>query len=105
MRHLILEAPWQEDIQEALEVSAAVTVFVNPSSIHHWQNKELQIAIKNRLPIKHAGQRVFCVISVQFTCGQRSQALLPSLLSRTTWIDFGVRLKKVRAWCGPVPGT
>jgi len=44
--------PWQDEIEEALDHSRAVAVFVGPSGIGAWHNKKMRSALKTRV-VRH----------------------------------------------------
>ncbi len=43
--HLIPGTSWMEALEEALEQSASVAVFVGPSGVSPWHNEEMRSAI------------------------------------------------------------
>jgi hypothetical protein len=62
--HLIPGEPFQDAIEEALELCATVAVFVGPSGTGPWQHEEMRVAIERRVDARRAGERPFRVIPV-----------------------------------------
>jgi tetratricopeptide (TPR) repeat protein len=82
--HLVPGEPWQESLEDALDASATVAVFIGSSGISPWHNEELRVALNTRTRDKS-----FRVIPVLLPGAVRpDQKLLPHFLSRLTWVDF-----------------
>ena len=48
--HLIPGEPWQEALEEALDASSTVAIFIGPSGISPWHNEEMRAALKAEFP-------------------------------------------------------
>ena len=82
--HLIPGEPWQEALEDALQQSKTVAVFVGPHDISPWHNEELRVALDTRARTEEF--RVIPVLLPDATMPERGK--LPSFLSRLTWVDF-----------------
>jgi energy-coupling factor transporter ATP-binding protein EcfA2 len=82
--HLVPGQPWQEALEEALDVSRSCAVFLGPESLGTWENEEMRAALDIR-----AGRPDFRVIPVLLP-GARlpHRGRLPRFLARLTWVDF-----------------
>ncbi|MBU0510557.1 MAG: toll/interleukin-1 receptor domain-containing protein [Chloroflexi bacterium] len=63
--NLVPGAPWQEDLENALEASRTVAIFLGPAGISGWHNEELRNALTTRV-------------------SDRSRRIIPVLLPGTT---------------------
>ena len=82
--HLIPGDPWQEALEEALAASETCAVFLGPSGISPWQNKEMRVALE-----RAAKDRSARVIPVLLPGASRpEEPELPPFLSLLTWVDF-----------------
>jgi WD40 repeat protein/energy-coupling factor transporter ATP-binding protein EcfA2 len=82
--NLIPGEPWQEALEQALDVSRTCAVFIGPSGIGTWENEEMRSAIDTR--VRQADFRVIPVLLPGATLPERGK--LPRFLSRLTWVDF-----------------
>jgi photosystem II stability/assembly factor-like uncharacterized protein len=80
--HLIPGEPWQEAIEEALEESETVAIFVGPSGISPWHNEEMRAGLDRAV----RGRDDVRVIPVLLPGADPK--LLPSFLTRRTCTDF-----------------
>jgi WD40 repeat protein len=80
--HLIPGEPWQEAIEEALEQSETVVVFIGPAGVSPWHNEEMRAAL-DRAVRAHDDYRVVPVLLP----GALPEALT-GFLARRTWVDF-----------------
>jgi hypothetical protein len=78
---LIPGQPWQEQIEEALQSSKSVLVFVGPKGIGPWQNEESAVALSRRFT--DPSFRVIPVIGPGADIKK-----IPSFLARVTWVDL-----------------
>ncbi|MDY7077181.1 MAG: TIR domain-containing protein [Chloroflexota bacterium] len=96
--HLIPGAPWQEAIEEALERSETVAVFVGPSGISPWHNEEMRAgldrAVRDRDDVR--------IIPVLLPGAEPKT--LPSFLVRRTYVDFRAGLDDADAFARLVAG-
>ena len=82
--HLIPGEPWQESLEQALNRSRCVAVFVGPSGVNSWENEEMRAALSRRVQ-----ENSFRVIPVLLPgADQEAKDKLPSFLLRFTWVDF-----------------
>ena len=82
--NLVPGAPWQEDLENALEASRTVAVFLGPAGISGWHNEELRAALTTR--VGDRGRRVIPVLLPGTTMPEEDE--IPSFLQRLTWVDF-----------------
>lgn len=82
--HLVPGAPWQEELEDALDKSASCAVFLGPQGIGAWQNEEMRAALDDR--IRNGNFRVIPVLLPQAEPADDKQ--LPRFLRRLTWVDF-----------------
>ena len=80
--HLVPGEPWQEAIEEALEESEAVAMFVGPSGVSPWHNEEMRAGLDRAV----RGRDDVRVIPVLLP-GADPEAL-PLFLSGRTYVDF-----------------
>lgn len=82
--NLIPGDAWQEDLEEALDESQTIAVFVGPHNISPWENEEMRSAIEERVRDKKRR-----VIPVLLPGAPDNKALkLPRFLKRLTWVDL-----------------
>ena len=98
--HLIPGEPWQEALEDALDRSATVAVFVGPSGISPWHNEEMRAALEGRARDK--AYRVIPVLLPGATLPKRGR--LPLFLARLTWVDFQSGLDDFEAFRRLVSG-
>lgn len=80
---LVPGTPWQENLEQALEQSQTVAVFLGPHGISSWLNKEMRDAINRQA--SNPNRRVIPVILP----GPNMESVdIPNFLSQTTWVDF-----------------
>ena len=77
--------PWQEEIEEALDASAACVVFLGGGGITPWQNEEMRSAINDR--VSDQSIRVIPVLLPGATQPQHKDAI-PRFLKRLSWLEF-----------------
>jgi hypothetical protein len=82
--NLVPGEPWQEAIEEALDVCQTVAVFLGPSGIGPWENEEMRSALEER--VRDKSRRVIPVPLLGAQMPERGR--LPRFLSRLTWVDF-----------------
>ena len=58
--NLIPGEPWQEDLEDALDESQTIAVFVGPHDISPWENEEMRSAIEER--VRDKSRRVIPVL-------------------------------------------
>jgi len=73
--------PWQDEIEEALDRSRTVAVFVGPSGIGGWHNEEMRSALETR--VRNHNRRVIPVLLPGAV-----EPELPRFLRRLHWVDF-----------------
>jgi hypothetical protein len=96
--HLIPGEPWQEAIEEALEQSETVAVFVGPSGISPWHNEEMRAGLDRAV----RGRDDVRVIPVLLPGADPKY--LPSFLTRRTCADFRAGLDDDDAFARLVAG-
>jgi hypothetical protein len=84
--------PWQDEIEEALDRSRTVAVFVGPSGIGGWHNEEMRSALETR--VRNHNRRVIPVLLPGAV-----EPELPRFLRRLHWVDFRHGLKDEAALC------
>ena len=82
--HLIPGETWQEALEDALDSSATVAVFIGPTGISPWHNEEMRAALNTRA--KDKSYRVIPVLLPGAVMPSSKE--LPRFLSRLTWVDF-----------------
>ena len=82
--HLVPGEPWQEALEEALEVSRTCVVFIGPKGFGTWENEEMRVALSRR--VANAEFRVIPALLPGAVLPDRGR--LPRFLSRMTWVDF-----------------
>ncbi|MBU0510560.1 MAG: toll/interleukin-1 receptor domain-containing protein [Chloroflexi bacterium] len=82
--NLVPGDPWQEDLENALEASRTVAVFLGPAGISGWHNEELRNALTTR--VGNRSRRVIPVLLPGTTMPEDDD--IPSFLQRLTWVDF-----------------
>jgi len=81
--------PWQDEIEEALDRSRTVAVFVGPSGIGGWHNEEMRSALETRVVDRN--RRVIPVLLPGAV--EPDKGGLPRFLRRLHWVDFRNRLE------------
>ena len=76
--------PWQDEIEEALDRSRTVAVFVGPSGIGGWHNEEMRSALETRVVDRN--RRVIPVLLPGAV--EPDKGGLPRFLRRLHWVDF-----------------
>ncbi len=85
--NLVAGEPWLPDVERALKSSAACAVIVGPSGLGGVHQHEMWTAIERSLSSPEGQRfRVIPVLLPHSTLGDRT--LLPSFLTRHTWIEF-----------------
>ena len=46
--HLVPGEPWQDALEEALDISKTCAVFIGPHGISPWENEEMRSALQTR---------------------------------------------------------
>jgi hypothetical protein len=82
--NLIPGDPWQEDLENALDASRTVAVFLGPAGISGWHNEELRDAINTR--VSNPERRVVPILLPGTTMPENDE--IPNFLQRLTWVDF-----------------
>ena len=98
--NLIPGAPWQEDLENALDASRTVAVFLGPAGVSGWHNEELRDAINTR--VRDPERRVVPVLLPGTTMPQDDE--IPNFLQRLTWVDFRAGLDDEEAFRSLVAG-
>ncbi|HVE87372.1 MAG TPA: toll/interleukin-1 receptor domain-containing protein, partial [Myxococcales bacterium] len=80
--HLIPGERWQPALEEALEASKAVAVFIGPSGVSPWHNEEIRAALANAVRMRDE----YRVIPVLLP-GADEKAVT-GFLAQRTWVDF-----------------
>jgi hypothetical protein len=86
--HLVPGEPWQEALEEALDLSTTVAVILGSSGVSPWHNEEMRAALDARA--RNQDYRVIPVLLPGATMPERGE--MPRFLSRLTWVDFRVGL-------------
>lgn len=98
--HLIPGEPWQESLEQALNRSRCIAVFVGPSGVNSWENEEMRAALNRRVQ-----ESRFRVIPVLLPgADQEAKDKLPSFLLRFTWVDFSAGIDDPVAFSRLVAG-
>ena len=92
--NLIPGDPWQEDLENALEASRTVAVFLGPAGISGWHNEELRNALSRR--VSDPERRVIPVLLPGTTKPEKDK--IPDFLTRLTWVEFGENLENEAAF-------
>jgi WD40 repeat protein/energy-coupling factor transporter ATP-binding protein EcfA2 len=82
--HLVPGEPWQEALEQALDVSRSCAVFLGPKGLGTWENEEMRAALDIRA--SRPGYRVIPVLLPGARLPERGR--LPRFLARHTWVDF-----------------
>ena len=98
--NLIPGDPWQEDLENALDASRTVAVFLGPAGISGWHNEELRDAINTR--VRDPQRRVLPVLLPGTTMPENDE--IPNFLQRLTWVDFRNGLDEEEAFRRLVAG-
>lgn len=100
--NLVPGDPWQEGLEEALDICVTCAVFLGPSGVGPWHNEELRIALDRRARDR---MRSFRVIPVLLPGADPADpATLPRFLGRMTWVDFRGGLDDAKAFHRLVAG-
>jgi WD40 repeat protein len=83
-RNLTPGMPWPQELEKALERSAAVAVLIGGHEIGYWQQREINYALE-RQGRETSQQRVFPVIPVLLP---GAADLLTGFLAQNTWINL-----------------
>lgn len=98
--HLIPGEPWQESLEEALDLSAVCAVFLGPLGIGPWENEEMRSALEDRV-----GNKSFRVIPILLPgADPKDPDTLPRFVRRLTWVDYRPGLSDSRAFHNLVAG-
>lgn len=96
--HLVPGEPWQEALEEALEKSETVAVFVGLSGVSPWHNEEMRAALDQAVRTRDE-YRVIPVLLPGAT-----EASVARFLARRTWVDFRSGLDDADAFARLVAG-
>ena len=100
--HLIPGEPWQESLEQALNRSRCVAVFVGPSGVNSWENEEMRAALSKRVQENRNSFRVIPVLLPG--ADQEAKDKLPAFLLRFTWVDFSAGIDDPVAFSRLVAG-
>jgi tetratricopeptide (TPR) repeat protein len=82
--HLVPGEPWEEALEEALDLSRTCAVFLGPNGLGPWENEEMRVALDERVRDKS-----YRVIPVLLPGAEpKDRKTLPRFLTRLTWVDF-----------------
>ena len=84
--HLVPGDPWQEELENALDESSTVAVFLGPAGISGWHNAEMRKALGTR--VDDPGRRVIPVLLPGIDAATLEEVETKSFLKRFTWVDF-----------------
>jgi tetratricopeptide (TPR) repeat protein len=73
--------PWQEELEEGLNESTAIAVFLGEAGFGKWENEEMRVAIDAR--VNDSSRRVIPVLLVRAPLEK-----LSLFLRRYTWVDL-----------------
>jgi len=93
--NLVPGDPWQDEIEEALDRSRTVAVFVGPAGIGGWHNEEMRSALETRVVDRN--RRVIPVLLPGAV--EPDKGGLPRFLRRLHWVDFRNGLKDEAVLC------
>lgn len=90
--------PWQEELEEGLEKSEAIAVFLGEAGFGRWENEEMRVAVNSR--VNDPSRRVIPVLLP----GAPDDPKLSMFLARYTWVDlrsgFDTKELLYRLYCG-----
>jgi hypothetical protein len=90
--------PWQEELEEGLENSETIAVFLGEAGFGKWENEEMRVAVNSR--VNDPSRRVIPVLLP----GAPESPKLSAFLSRYTWVDlrtgFDTKESLFRLYCG-----
>ncbi len=98
--NLVPGDPWQEGLENALDASRTVAVFLGPAGISGWHNEELREALSNW--VDDPERRVIPVLLPGTTMPEKDE--IPPFLERLSWVDFRPGLKDEDAFHRLVAG-
>ena len=90
--HLIPGVPWQEALENALDHSVTVAIFIGSSGISPWHNEELRKALDQAVRTRDE----YRIIPILLP-GANNKAL-SGFLARRTWVDFRSGLDDTEAF-------
>lgn len=96
--HLVPGEPWQEAIEQALDESETVAVFIGPSGVSPWHHEEMRTALAQAVRTRDE----YRVIPVLLP-GARQESVI-GFLARRTWVDFRSGLDDEEAFARLVAG-
>jgi len=82
--NLVPGAPWQEELEQSMDQSGSVVVFLGPSGIGGWHNEEMRNALNRR--VQDPERRVIPVLLPNTKALKDCE--IPAFLTRLTWVDF-----------------
>ncbi|MGD2048283.1 MAG: SUMF1/EgtB/PvdO family nonheme iron enzyme [Chloroflexota bacterium] len=80
--HLVPGVSWQQALEDALQDSATVAVFIGPSGVSPWHNEEMRAALDRAVRTRDE-YRVIPVLLPEADPGT-----VKGFLARRTWVDF-----------------
>src|SRR6266496_4283303 len=90
--------PWQEELEDGLECSETIAVFLGEAGFGKWENEEMRVAVNSR--VNDPSRRVIPVLLP----GAPENPKLSAFLSRYTWVDlrdgFDSKESLYRLYCG-----
>ena len=82
--HLVPGESWQDAMEEALDASKTVAVFLGPDGLGPWENKKMNSALVER--IKSKSLRIIPILLPGANLKENNA--IPQFLRRLTWVDF-----------------
>lgn len=78
-------SPWQEELEEALELSKTCVVFLGPTGAGPWEREEMRAALEQRVATPDF--RVIPVL-LEGASAEPHPKSMPPFLRRLTWVDM-----------------
>ena len=94
--NLIPGDPWQEALEDALELCDVCLVFLGPGELSPWQNEEMRDVINQRVSDPDKIFRVIPVLLPGAQKGRRGE--LPRFLLRVNWVEFRESVEEEEAF-------
>ena len=80
--HLVPGESWQEALEDALQESATVAVFIGPSGVSPWHNAEMRTAIDRAVSTRDEYRLIPVLLP------EADPESISSFLAQRTWVDF-----------------
>ena len=80
--HLVPGESWQEALEDALQESATVAVFIGPSGVSPWHNAEMRTAIDRAVSTRDEYRLIPVLLP------NADPESISSFLAQRTWVDF-----------------